>query len=44
MTVENLPLKNKCVFITGVGKKSGIGYTVALECAKQGASVYIQYF
>lgn len=44
MTVENLPLKNKSVFITGVGTKRGIGYTVALECAKQGASVYIQYF
>ncbi|TDM05169.1 SDR family oxidoreductase [Macrococcus lamae] len=42
---ENLyPLLNKKVFITGVSRMRGIGYTVATECAKQGASVLIHHF
>lgn len=37
MNLNQLPLKNKNVFITGVSSTRGIGYAVALECAKQGA-------
>ncbi|MBC9873969.1 SDR family oxidoreductase [Macrococcoides bohemicum] len=44
MNVNQLPLKNKSIFITGVSTTRGIGYAVALECAKQGASIFIQYF
>lgn len=44
MNLYNLPLRNKNVLITGVGTTRGIGYAVAVECAKQGASIFIQYF
>lgn len=44
MNLNQLPLKNKNIFITGVSTTRGIGYAVALECAKQGASIFIQYF
>lgn len=44
MNVKNFPLLNKKVFITGVSRKRGIGYSVAKECAKQGASVLIQHY
>lgn len=44
MNLNQLPLKNKNIFITGVSTTRGIGYAVALECAKQGVSIFIQYF
>ena len=43
MTVETLPLEGKFALVTGSGKETGIGATIARTLARNGAAVAIHY-
>ena len=44
MPVASLPLFGKTALVTGVSRRKGIGFAVALRFAELGANVFIQHF
>ena len=43
-SVDSLPLRGKTALVTGVSRRRGIGFAVALQFARLGADVFIHHF